>query len=72
VPSYSAPVPRVAGGAGRGSPGIIVVVLFGLFVVADRITVGVAESAVAKRIQDQSRSRAAESSPTSPSTAFRS
>ena len=54
VPSYSAPVPRRRRRRWPWITGIIVVVLFGLFVVADRITVGVAESAVAKRIQDQS------------------
>ena len=54
APTYSAPVSRRRRRRWPWITGIIVVVLFGLFVLADRITVGLAESAVAKRIQDQS------------------
>src|SRR5439155_24606678 len=53
-PAYQSPTPRRRRRRWPWITGIIVVVLFGLLVVADRITVGVAESAVAKRIADES------------------
>jgi hypothetical protein len=57
APSYAPPPPSSPRRRRRRWPwitAIIVLVLFGLFVVADRIVVSVAESAVADRIADQS------------------
>ncbi|HEY3633352.1 MAG TPA: DUF2993 domain-containing protein [Jatrophihabitantaceae bacterium] len=56
-PGYEPPVPPPTRRRRRRRwpwiTGIILVVLFGLLVAADRITVGLAESAVAKRIAEQ-------------------
>lgn len=54
LPAYDSPTARRRRRRWPWITGIILVVLFGLLVVADRITVGVAESAVSKRIADQS------------------
>jgi hypothetical protein len=53
-PAYQPPTSRRRRRRWPWVVGIILVVLFGLLVVADRITVSVADSAVAKRIADQS------------------
>ena len=53
-PAHESPAPRRRRRRWPWITGIIVVVLFGLVVVADRITVGLAESAVAKRIAAES------------------